>query len=247
MLVLDRELVLPADCLPLAAELAGVSLPAALSPDPLWRDPDEARHYRDTAVQNLAEHGTWGRGGPREDFMQTMTVLCRGASELSATVESRPKHHYRLVVAATGTDAILACHVPASGQVLLRPARPEALAEELISELPTLPPATGPAMSVPEPDLRHAAKGTPARRDVRRVLDVTMLPRTGAGQITATVRDRLGRRRSNSDTCTYYDTQQGRYLFSISKEPGHDRHINVTPARPETMTAQLRALLDNLH
>ncbi|MFF0149152.1 ESAT-6 protein secretion system EspG family protein [Amycolatopsis sulphurea] len=248
MLVLDRALVLPADCLPLAAELAGVSLPAALSPDPLWRDPEETRQYHDTAIQSLAEHGAWSHGRPREDFLQTMTVLCRGASELSATIESQPARRYRLVVAAAGTDAVLACHVPASGQVLLRPARPDALAEELISELPTLPPATGPAMSVPESDLRQASQGAPARRDVRRVLDVATLPRTGAGQITATTRDRLGRHRTSSDnTCTYYDTQHGRYLFSFSKEPGHDRYINVTPARPETMITQLHALLHNLH
>ncbi|MBB4686402.1 ESX secretion-associated protein EspG [Amycolatopsis jiangsuensis] len=247
MLVLERELLLPADCLPLAAELAGVSLPAALSPDPVWRAPEEARGYRDAAVQAMADQGVWARGGPREDFVRTMTVLCRGTSELSATVEARPARRYRLVVAAAGTDAVLACHVPASGRVLVRPARPDALAEELIGELPSVPPATGPGMSVPESDLKLAVDGGPARRDVRRVMDVALLPRTGAGQISAATRDGLGGRRdAGGNVCTYYDTQHGRYLFSFSEEPGYDRYVNVAPARPETMLTQLRALLDSL-
>ncbi|RJQ77054.1 hypothetical protein D5S19_29695 [Amycolatopsis panacis] len=66
--------------------------------------------------------------------------------------------------------------------------------------------------------------------------------------MTATTRDRLGRRRTSShNTCTYYDTHHGRYLFTFSKEPGHNRYINVAPARPQTMITQLHALLHNLH
>ncbi|WP_033291229.1 ESX secretion-associated protein EspG [Amycolatopsis jejuensis] len=247
MLVLNRELLLPVDCLPLAAELAGVSLPAALAPTPRWREPGEAGEYRDVAVQSLTERGLWVGGGLREAFVRTMTVLCRGDIELSATVESQPARRYRLVVSAAGVDGVLACHVPASGQVLVRPARPEALAEEMISELPAVPAATGPAMSVPEGDLSLAANGGAARRDVRRVMDVVMRPRTGAGQITANTRHWLsGRRSSGNDVCTYYDTPQGRYLFWFSGEPGCDRHVNVAPARPETLAGQLRDLLDRL-
>ncbi|WP_134731491.1 ESX secretion-associated protein EspG [Amycolatopsis nivea] len=247
MLVLAREVVLPADCLPLAAELAGVSLPAALAPDPLWRDPEEMRAYREAAASAMADQGVWGRGGLDETFVRTMTVLCRGASELSATVESGRDRRYRLVVAASNKDAVLACHMPSTSTVVLRPARAEALAEDLIRELPRVQPAQGQAVSVPESALNLAIDGGPARQDVRHLLDVAALPRAGGGQITAAVRDGLGGRRiSGRDICTYYDTEHGRYLFSFSETDGGERYVNVAPARYETMVERVRALLDNL-
>ncbi|WP_116202496.1 ESX secretion-associated protein EspG [Amycolatopsis circi] len=247
MLVLAREVVLPADCLPIAAEMAGVSLPAALSPDPLWRDPEETRAYREAAVNAMADQGVWGRGGPDETFVRTMTVLCRGTSELSATVESGRDRRYRLVVAALGKDAVLACHMPSTSTVVLRPAKPEALAEDLIRELPRVQPAQAQAVSVPESALNLAIDGGPARQDVRHLLDVAALPRVGGGQITAGARDGLGGRRiSGRDLCTYYDTEHGRYLFSFSETDGGERYVNVAPGRYETMVQRVRALLDNL-
>ncbi|WP_020662743.1 ESX secretion-associated protein EspG [Amycolatopsis benzoatilytica] len=247
MLVLSREVVLPADSLPLAAELAGVSLPSSLSPDVLWRDPEEDRAYRDAAVDAMASQGVWGRGGPDEAFVRTMTVLCRGTTELSATVESGRDRHYRLLVAASGKDAVLACHMPSTSTVVIRPARPDAIADSLVRELPRVPPADGPAVSVPESAVQLAIDGGPARHDARLVLDIAALPRHGGGQITAATRDGLGgRRTSGPDVCTYYDTDHGRYLFSFSTTDGGERYVNVAPARYETMVTRMHALLDHL-
>lgn len=246
MLVLNRELLLPVDCLPLAAEHVGASLPSALTGEPVWRDPDLTRERRDAAVQALASQGTWSGGGLTSEFARTMSVLCRGARELSAIVNATADRRYRLLVTAEGSDAVFACYVPASQQVLVRPARPDALAEELIGELPRAQPGTGPAFSVPEVDLKLVIDGAAPHREARRVIDMASLPRTGVGQFVAAVRDRFGgRRTSGGNVCTYYDTSAGRYLFSITGSGG-DRYVNVTSGRPETMAAQLRALLEGL-
>lgn len=247
MLVIDRELILPTDCLLVGAQEAGVALPSGLAPDPAWRNPDEARTYHDEVREQLADLGVWRAGKPTEMFLQTMTVLGRAALEFSATVESSSGGPYHLHVAASGKDAVLACHVPDSGQVVLRPARPEALAEDLIAELPEAPPAVGPSLSVPESDLRKAINGAPARQDVRRVLEVAGLPRQGGGQICAGVRDGLGGYLTTGDSCcTYYDTERGRYLFSFTEQPGYERYVNVAPGRVDTMIGKTYDLLDQL-
>ncbi|MFF0149214.1 ESX secretion-associated protein EspG [Amycolatopsis sulphurea] len=244
MLVHDRALVLPVGCLALAAELAGVSLPAALAGAPVWRAPERSRSARDGAAQALSERGIGNSAGLRADFARTMIVLCRGVRELSALVDSGPDRRYRVLASAEGQDAVLACRAPSSDHVLVRPARADALAEELAGELPANRPGVGPAMSVPEADLRRAMDGAPPRRDVRRVMDVAGLPRSGAAQFAAATRDRIGGRRiSGGSLCTYYDTSRGRYLFSVNGEPGQGRYVNVAPARPETLIAQLRALV----
>jgi hypothetical protein len=181
----------------------------------------DAKRGGDAGHELLAEHGVWRAGRPSEEFLRTMTVLGRAAREFSASVESSIGR-YHLHVAASGNDAVLACHVPSSGNVVLRPARPEALAEDLVAELPHAPTGPGPALSVPESDLRQALNGTPARRDVRRVLDIG-LPRFGGGQIHAGLRDGVGgHRTSGGSCCTYYDTDHGRYLFSFTEEPGYE-------------------------
>ncbi|MEU0531278.1 ESX secretion-associated protein EspG [Amycolatopsis tolypomycina] len=247
MLVIDRELILPTDCLLVAAQEASVELPSGLAPSPLWRNPDEVQAHRDEVRQQLADVGAWRAGRPTEVFLRTITVLGRAAVEFSATVESSSVGPYHLHVAASGRDAVLACHVPGSGQVVLRPARPEALAEDLIAELPAASPAAGPSLSVPESDLRKAINGAPARRDVRRVLEVAELPRQGGGQICAGVRDGLGSyRRTGDSCCTFYDTEWGRYLFSFTEQPGYERYVNVAPGRVDTMIGKTYDLVEQL-
>jgi hypothetical protein len=173
-------------------------------------------------------------------------VLGRGEREFSATVKTATGG-YRLHVAASGRDAVLACHVPSSDRVLLRPARPEALAEDLFAELPAMGPSSWPGLSVPESDLRQAMNGAPPRRDVRRVLEVAGLARAGSGQISAGFRDGVhGYRKTGANVCTFYDTEQGRYLFSFTEEPGYERYVNVSPGRPDTMIAKIYDLLEQL-
>jgi EspG family len=247
VLVIDHELVLPVDCLLVGAEEAGVALPAGLAPDPMWRNPGEARTHHDEIREQLADLGVWRAGRPTEAFQRTMSVLGRAALEFSATVESSSVGSYHLYVAASGRDAVLACHVPDSGQVVLRPARPKALAEDLIAELPAAQPAAGPSLSVPESDLRKAINGAPARRDVRRVLEVAGLPRQGGGQICAGMRDGLGGYRTTGDNCcTFYDTEWGRYLFSFTEQAGYERYVNVAPGRFDTMIGKTYDLLEQL-
>jgi hypothetical protein len=246
VLVINREVVLPVECVLAATNLAGVSLPDVLAPTPVWRHPQEQQVHLDGIRNTLAGHGLWRGGGLSEPFALTLAVLGRGEREFSATVKTSTGG-YRLHVAASGRDAVLACHVPSSGQVVLRPARPEALAEDLFAELPAVGPSSWPGLSVPESDLRQAMNGAPPRRDVRRVMDVAALPRTGSGQISAGFRDGVHRyRKTGANVCTFYDTEQGRYLFSFTEEPGYERYVNVAPGRPETVIAKIYDLLEQL-
>jgi hypothetical protein len=244
--VINREVSISVDCLFLGAEMAQLPLPSLLAPESMWRSPDEQLRYRDSAKEALAAQGLWRGGYPTEEFTGTLAVLGRGGREFSAVVEA-PTGRYRLHVAASGRDAVFACYVPAKDQVLLRPARPDALAEDLIAGLPEATPGSGVALSVPESDLRQAINGAPPRRDVRRVLEVVALPRVGGGQIYAGLREGLHTyRKTGNSCCTYYDTEQGRYLFSFTEEPGYERYINVAQGRPETLIAKTYELLNQL-
>jgi hypothetical protein len=162
-------------------------------------------------------------------------------------VVEQPGVGYRVQVSASGQDAVLACYVPTTGRAFLRPARPGALAEDLVAQLPAASPGDGVALSVPESDLRQAINGAPPRRDIRRVLDVVSLPRTGGGQIYAGFRDGLGAyRQTRNSCCTFYDTDRGRYLFSFTEEPGYERYINVAQGRPDILVTKAYDLLDQL-
>jgi hypothetical protein len=178
--------------------------------------------------QNLANQY---RKRAAQDDAATLTVLGRAGRELFATAE-KP----RLDVPAAGLRkwpgrAVLACYVPASGQVFLRPARADALGEDLVNELPEGFPGEGLALSVPESDLRRAIDGAPARRDLRRVLDIVALPRIGGGQLTAGYREGVRTYRQTGDSCcTFYDTDRERYVFT--EEPGYERYVNVAQGRP---------------
>ncbi|WP_370950202.1 ESX secretion-associated protein EspG [Amycolatopsis sp. cg5] len=246
MLVLSREVVLPVDCLVLGAAIARVPLPVLIEPEPVWRSPDAERVQRDRVLEILAAEGFWDGERLSEDFEGTLVVLGRGNREFSAVVES-PAIRYRLQVAAIGRAAVFACYVPESGQVLLRRARADALAEDLVLELPDVPAGTGWGISVPESDLRDAIDGAPPRRDVRQVLDLVALPRTGGGQIYAGFRDGVhAYRRTGDSCCTFYDTEYGRYVFSFSGEPGYERYVNVAQGRADTLVAKAYEMLDQL-
>ncbi|WP_158881326.1 ESX secretion-associated protein EspG [Amycolatopsis anabasis] len=231
MRLLNREVVLSQDCLDVVANWIRVTLPPTLAPEPIWRSGEELRTRDERARAELAEHGLLRGASPAEEFTEALSVLCRGGTEFFAYVES-DNNEYRLHAAASGQDAIFACYVPASGNVLLRSARSEALVEELVAELPEFRPGQGVSHSVPERELRGAVAGKPVSREVRRVLDLLDLPRHGGGQVSAGVRDGLGAHRtSRGSSCTYLDTEAGRWLFSFTEQPGGERYVNIAPAR----------------
>ena len=246
MRVINREISISGEWLRVGAEAAGLPLPGVLTSESVWRDPVEQRAHVNQALDALAAEGLWRGRAPTEEFAATLRVLGRGDRELLAVVE-QPGVGYRVQVSASGQDAVLACYVPTTGRVFLRPARPGALAEDLIAQLPEAFPGDGVALSVPESDLRQAINGAPPRRDIRRVLDVVSLPRTGGGQIYAGFRDGLGAyRQTGNSCCTFYDTDSGRYVFSFTEEPGYERYVNVAQGRPDILVTKAYELLDQL-
>jgi hypothetical protein len=244
--VISRDISISGDLLRAGAEAAGFPLPGVLTAEAIWRDPSAQRLHVNRAIDALAAEGLWRGRGPTEEFAATLSVLGRGSRELLAVVQ-QPGLNYRVQVSASGTDAVLACYVPTTGRAFLRPVRPEALAEDLVAQLPVAAPGDGVALSVPESDLRQAINGAQPRRDVRRVLDVVALPRTGGGQLYAGFRDGLGAyRQTGNSCCTFYDTDRGRYVFSFTEEPGYERYVNVAQGRPDILVAKAYQLLEQL-
>ncbi|WIX78151.1 ESX secretion-associated protein EspG [Amycolatopsis carbonis] len=189
----------------------------------MWRDPNEAQAHRDISQELLADHGVWRAGRPGEEFLRTMTVLGRAAQEFSAGVEPSTGR-YHLHVATSGNDAMLACHVPSSGNVVLRPARFDALVGDLEVELRDVQPGPGPALSVPESDLRQALGGSPARRDVRRGWALSGCPGSVAARSTQGWRDGVGGYRTSGGLLLHVLRHRPRPdLFSFTEEPGYDR------------------------
>jgi EspG family len=244
--VISRDISISGEWLRLGAEAAGIPLPGVLTAEAMWRDPGEQRAQVNQAIDALAAEGLWRGRGPTEEFAATLTVLGRGARELLAVVE-QPGLGYRVQISASGNDAVLVCYVPTTGRAFLRPARSGALAEDLVAQLPEASPGEGVALSVPESDLRQAINGAPPRRDIRRVLDVVSLPRTGGGQIYAGFRDGRGAyRQTGNSCCTFYDTDRGRYVFSFTEERGYERYVNVAQGRPDVLVTKAYELLDQL-
>lgn len=242
MSVLTREAVVSLNCLDLVAEQLRLPLPATLAGEPMWRGDGERAGRADRVRAELASAGLWRHGSPSDEFTDAVRLLCRAGSEFFAHVGT-VEQDYRLHVAVSGRDAVLACHVPRNGQVLLRPARAEAPVEDLVTELPEVRPGAGPALSVPEADLRAAMAGKPAQRDVRRLLELCALPRHSGGQLSAGTRDALGTHRtSGGDSCTVVGTERGSWLFSFSGSPAAGRHVNVAPARFDIVVGKVYEL-----
>lgn len=245
MRVLDREIVVSQDCLEVVADRLGLSLPPTLAAEPMWRS-DEERHGRmDQVRAELVEAGLWRSGSPDSRFAETIGLLCGSGQEFFAHVGTAERD-YRLHVAVSGRDAVLACYVPQSGRILFRAARAEAPVEDLVAELPECRPGVGPALTVAEVDLRAAMAGRPAQRDVRRLLDLFALPRYGGGQLSAGLRDGFGAHQtSGGDCCTFLDTENGAWLCSFTGS-GAERYVNVAPARYDVVVAKMYELRDRL-
>jgi hypothetical protein len=204
-MVVRHEAVLNAAGVHWAAERLGLTLPAVLAPEPVWRSPDAESARAAAAREELAAEGFLDRDEPCEELEDSLRLLCRAPAEVSAYVQTETLT-YRLHAAAGRRFGAFACYLPRDGRILLRPARLDALARVVVHELPEHPPARSVSYSVPVTDLAVEEPHGPAAR----VAAIFAQPRSAGGQLFAGVRDHRGLRRS--DPVTFVDTGQGRWL-----------------------------------
>lgn len=204
-MALRHEIVLDALSVHWAAERLGLTLPAVLAPEPVWRSPDAAAVRAEVAREHLAAAGLLHQGEPGEDLEDSLRLLCRAPAEVSAYVQTRDLT-YRLHAGAGRRAGVFACSLPGDRRILLRPARLDALARSVVRELPARAGARSCSYSVPLADLA----GAEPRGQAGRVAAIFARPRLAGGQVFAGVRDRLGHRRSRP--VTFVDTEQGRWL-----------------------------------
>lgn len=210
-MVVRQETVLNAGSVHWAAERLGLTLPAVLAPEPVWRSPDAEARRTEAAREELAAECLLDRDEPGEDLEDSLRLLCRAPAEVSAYVQSE-ELTYRLHAAAGRRSGAFACYLPLESRILLRPARLEALARVVVRELPDHPPARSVSYSVPVTDLT----ADEPRGDAARVAAIFTRPRYAGGQLFAAVRDHRGHRRS--EPVTFVDTDQGRWLSHLSAD-----------------------------
>jgi hypothetical protein len=206
-----REVVLDAATVHWATERLGLTLPAVLAPEPVWRSADVEDDRARAAREELAAEGLLDRGEPAEDLEECLRLLCRAPAEVSAYVQTTALT-YRLHAAAGRRAGAFACYLPRERRFLLRPARLEALARTVAGELPEHPPARSVSYSVPVTDLTAEEPHGQAAR----VAAIFAQPRYAGGQVFVGVRDHRGHRRS--DPVTFVDTEQGRWLSHRSAD-----------------------------
>lgn len=232
-----RGTVLTAASVHWAAERLGLTLPPALTPEPVWRSPDAEAARAGAAREELASEGLLDRDEPGEDLEDSLRLLCRAPAEVSAYVQT-PELTYRLHAAAGRRSGAFACYLPGDGRVLFRSARLEALARIVVRELPEHPPARSVSCSVPVEDL---TAGEP-HGQAARVAALFALPRSAGGQVFAGARDHRGHRRS--EPVTFVDTDQGRWLSHLSADGRFVTTVGGSDAVLLAKLDELRAELD---
>jgi ESX secretion-associated protein EspG len=170
-----------------------------------------------------------------------------GLSAEAVSLIARPSVEYY----ATGTKAVLAVSDGRNALVVtrdsdtawLRPARPDALADAVVTELPTVPAAQGRSLNVSTAELTgpnalsdEGFSGFAAEPsiDVRMLKALMAEPRTNTGQLHVAVRDALGRRRRSKHTVTYLDLTEGRWMTGMSTG-----WVYAAPATPRALVTKL--------
>lgn len=241
--MLHGEVIVAHESLAVAAGWLNLELPTTLAPTPLWRNEDEVATLHGRARTELSEAGLLRGDQLTETVTDVLHLLCSGAVEFYAYVDTADRD-YRLHAAASGNDAVFACWVPEAGQVLLRPAKHDALAEEVVAELPECRAARGRSMSIAEAELPQGELGVddpPRQGDSRRLLALYEQPRVAAGQLRAGVRGRMGGVK-RSDPITFVDVEEGRWLTYFTVDGYGARTLVTAPGSRQVAADKLYEL-----
>lgn len=207
----------------------------------VWRPPLEADESRIKAREEIAALGWYDRRGRLEvEVAATLTMLCRATSEYFGWI-TRDQTTIGVLTTGRGQHGLLA--VRDGDSVWLRHIGRSVLAATLVGQLPDVVAGSGRPVTVSRAEVRGqrvsqtAVRVGPASAAVRRVRQLMTLPTTGAGELYAAGRDRLGRYLV-SEPVRYADTRNGRYL---NLSAGRDQ-VLVAPAGPADLVARLAQL-----
>lgn len=228
----------------LAVERIGEPHPV-LASAPVWRPSVEENALRGEAREEVAALGWYDRRERLEaEVAATLVMLCRATSEFFGWV-THGETATGVLAAGLGRHGLLA--VRDGDAVSLRHVGRTALAGTLVGQLPEATVGSGKPVTVSRAELwaparRTAVRVGPAGAEVRRVRQLVALPLSGAGELYAAVRDRLGRYLV-SEPVRYADTRDGRYL---TVSAGHDQVLVAPAGRTELVArlTRLRAPLD---
>ena len=159
---------------------------------------------------------------------------------------------------SVGSQALLG--VVDDGEVWLIPARDTLLAEAAVSAAGELAPGVGQSISVPHDILRDAdaeaggdAKAMVTALEDRNVplwqaqeLAGMLLGQEARGQFGVERVGRDGQMRRADRVIAFYDTDAGRYLFQLSRNPDGRDWATVTPADNQLLSQRIWEMLDEL-
>lgn len=145
----------------------GVSLPATLRPEPLWRDDEEMAALAEQSTAELGEQGLLDRGAPSVELVIALRTLCAGEQECYAYAATKDKST-RLHAAVIGTDRVFARYVAGAEKVELRDAKADTVVDEIAGELEPCPAATEQTITCRVQELTARSSGIALERTLTR-------------------------------------------------------------------------------
>ena len=245
MPVINREVVLTHDTIGVLAESLQLRLPAHMLTEPVAYEYGEWEQVLDTAHRELAHVGLLEEGEPAIPLLDTLQLLCRGSNEFYGVVNTQ-RHNYYVHVASEQQQAVFAVLV--NEKVLLRPAKADMLATELLNELPETSPAAGRSMSAPYAELAPSQDGNSIYNtarpsgDARRLKTLLQQPRLAQGDLGTAIRVGIDNRRIvSTQPVSVFDLDDGRWL-SYGTDRSGSWHYAATPGRHDTIANKLQEL-----
>jgi hypothetical protein len=228
-----------------------------LGPQPtvLWTDGRPSAHTPDDVWRSLRAKGLAGSHGVDPALADRLTALARPTWSIDARLhlDGRAKPRVSALAAAAGETAVLAARD--AGALTLYPVRPGGLATAMVALLPVCRAGSGVSITLPAAHLDAAAAragdNAPA---LQRELAADGLDRDAARKIADVLRDviRTGQFgvaytpsfaavRRAGHVITFYDTNNGRYLF-VRRPSNGTEWITVVGADKAKIAGQLDEL-----
>lgn len=206
-----------------------------------WRSYEEQREVRAAATAELNRLGLMRNGRVDNDFLDTLNVLQRPATEYytwALVGDSR----ITLRTAITGRDAVIAA---ANRKTLyLSPGNPDNAALEFAMQLPDTPAASVHSASCAFEDYQALTTGnsllpganTHDAKQIHHWLEQT--PWDNKGQLFAAIRDGRGERKRNERVPSWFNNEAGRFLVGTD----NSGWVNLTGASTYDIAERLHQL-----
>jgi hypothetical protein len=214
---------------------------------PSWYD-DTASRARDARSRaELARLELMHNGRLVPEFDDVVGAFVRPDHELYGWVDTvvagRPRR-FSVLAGSAHQQGFLLVQNHETDTVTLASLNPDDLLDAFLAQLPPVPPANHPGITVTHDEFlatRPGGRPPSAPPNVRALQALVDQPRSGAGSLYAAVRRGIGTRVRTPGPVTYIDTREGRWLLTHHTSDGH-RWTRVRPATPHLIASQLRAV-----